>query len=125
MSNHKLNNQAKHLKVILRDIFLCQTDFLDVSYVVPIVESQITSYVIKNFICVKPDFCGSILILCVFIGLSSSPNRNYYHRLGLLRESTHVIAPPSGKTAEFNFKACQPSGNCRVYGGIKFLARSV
>ena len=38
---------------------------------------------------------------------------NDYHRLGSLRESTHFIVPPSGKTEEFNFKACQPSGYCR------------
>ena len=48
-----------------------------------------------------------------------------YHSFGSLRESTHVIEPPSEKTAEFNIKACQPSGNSRGYGGTKFLAISI
>jgi hypothetical protein len=35
------------------------------------------------------------------------------------------MLPPSGKIADFIFRACQPSGNRRGCGGIKILARSV
>ena len=56
----------------------------------------------------------------LFLLTVESAAGNIHHSFGFFIELTQLNPPPAGKEVEPNFNACQPSGYCSVYGGVKF-----